>query len=147
MKHWTYAPLILGLLATAACKPDPLDAEELLKNIDQHVGKRVVVKAKFKSGARCKLEEGEWKTYCKDCQYCRGPLVIDTDLDLERTGLDDWPLVLGGTYEGKDIRCKGKLNEVKCYPFEPGRTYVVQGLIEASHPPKLIVQEYWEDEG
>lgn len=144
MKYWIHAPLLLALLAAGACKPTPIEADQLLANIDQHIGKRVVVKAKFKSGARCKQDDGEWKTYCKDCQYCRGPLVVDTEMDLKSEGLDDWPLVLGGTYDGKDIRCKGKLNEVKCFPFELGKTYVVQGLIEASHPPKLIVQDYWE---
>jgi hypothetical protein len=141
MKIWmlSIALLVPGCFGP----PDAIEAEQLLKELDSHIGQRVVVKAKFKSGARCRQDDAEWKTYCKDCQYCRGPLVIDTGLDLPKEGLDDWPLVLGGTWDGEDIRCKGPLNQVECKPFELGKTYVVQGRLEASHPPKLLVQKFW----
>ena len=136
---------LLFTLASWGCgPPNAVDVDEALKNIDQHLGQRLVIKARFKSGARCKQADGEWKTYCKDCQYCKGPLVVDTKLDLQKEGLADWPLVLAGTYEGQDIRCKGKLNEVKCYPLELGKLYIVQGRLEASHPPRLLVQKYWD---
>lgn len=120
----------------------------MLKNITAYAGKRVVLRARFKSGARCRQEVGkDWQTYCKDCQYCRGPVVVDTGLDLPSSGLDDWPMILGGTWKGKDIRCKGTLQAIECYPFELGKTYVVQGEIEAQRPPKLLVEKFWEVTG
>jgi hypothetical protein len=136
------------VLLVAACgPPSSIEADALLANLDAHIGKRVVVKARFKNGARCRQDEGDWKTYCKDCQYCRGPFVIDSALNLPKEGLDDWPLILGGTYEGRDIRCTGPINAIDCYPFTPGQTYVVQGRLEASHPPKLLVQRFWRVDG
>ena len=44
--------------ALAGCfgPPDAMEGEQLLKDIDAHIGKRVVVKAKFKSGARLVTE-------------------------------------------------------------------------------------------
>ncbi len=139
-------------LALSACKPgNAVPAEEVVRNLDKHVGKRVLMRGKFKSGARCRLEtpDGEWKTYCKNCQFCRGPLVVDTGVDLADEGIADWPLVLGGTakHKGKvvDIRCKGPLNKIECAPFELGKTYIVRGRIEKNKPPKLMVSEYWED--
>jgi hypothetical protein len=122
-----------------------MPAEEILKDLDKYAGKRVVIQGKFKSGARCHLEKvTEWQTYCTDCQYCKGPLVLDTGLPLPEEGLDDWPLILGGTYNGEDIRCKGPLNKVECKPFKEGKTYVVQGKIEVHRPPKLLVEKLWE---
>jgi hypothetical protein len=141
------APLLAALLGLAACTPSAQEADELLARLDQNMGKRVVLKARFRSGARCRVgeNEGEWKTYCKgDCQFCKGPLVVDSRVKGETVDLDDWPLTLGGTFEGKPIRCEGPLNEVKCYPFEPGKTYVVRGLLEKNHPPRLMVSEFWE---
>ncbi|MBI2375860.1 MAG: hypothetical protein HYV07_17845 [Deltaproteobacteria bacterium] len=129
--------------ALASCGPSPIPAEELVATMDQHIGKRVAILGKWKSGARCRQgEDGEWKTYCKDCQYCRGPLVLDTT----RTSSNslDWPLVLAGSWEYQEIRCKGPLNEVKCHPLKEGTTYVVQGLIEAYKPPRLILEKFAE---
>jgi hypothetical protein len=142
MKIWTLPSLAL-LLTGCFGPPDAMESGQLLKELDAHLGQRVVVKAKLKSGARCRQDDGEWKTYCKDCQYCRGPLVIDSNLDLPKEGLDDWPLVLGGTWDGEDIRCKGPLENIECKPFDVGKTYVIQGRLEAAHPPKLLVQKFW----
>lgn len=138
-------PLTLGL---AACGPPKAeDAEKVLKNIEVYAGKRIVIKARFRSGARCKQKKNEkWQTYCQDCQYCRGPVVLDTGLDLPEEGLDDWPLILGGTYKGQDVRCKGPLNAIECYPFTPGKSYIVQGKLEHQRPPKLLVEKFWEIE-
>ena len=134
-----------GLLA--GCSSEPIDAETLLANLEDHVGKRVVVRAQFRSGARCRLEtpDGEWKAYCKDCQYCRGPVVLHSPSMPEDADIDDWPLILGGTWKTRDIRCKGRLNEVECYPFEAGKTYIVRGTIENQRPRKLIVSDLWEE--
>ena len=140
-----YILVAIGL-SLAACSQKPIDAETLINELENYVGKRVTVKAKFRSGARCRLEtpDGEWKSYCKDCQYCRGPVVMDTP-SMPTTGeIDDWPIILGGTWQMQDIRCKGKLNEVECYPFEPGKTYVVFGRIENQRPRKLLVRDFWE---
>lgn len=140
--------LIISSFWLVACgPPNSISGEKFLKTIDEHMGKRVTIRAKFKSGARCSQDAKEWKTYCKDCQYCKGPLVIDTGLDLKDEGMVDWPLILGGTYDGKDIRCKGALGKIECYPFKPGKTYVVQGLMEANRPPKLLVKKFWEVNG
>jgi hypothetical protein len=136
----------LSVLAGAGCSPgDPPPVEQILLDLKSHLGKRVTFKARFKSGARCRMDdpEAEWKTYCKDCQYCRGPLVVDTQLDLKKEGLDDWPMVLGGTYEGADVRCKGPLDQVVCHPLQPGKEYVVRGLLTDQSPPKLILEKVW----
>jgi hypothetical protein len=153
--------MALCALLFASCKPPKaLEADDVLKHIQDYAGKVVVMRAKFRSGARCRQEYGEeakeeakktgkdpkWQAYCKDCQYCRGPVVIDSGLDMETQNLDDWPLILGGTWKGKDIRCKGPLNQIECYPFVPGKTYVVQGQIERQRPPKLLVERFWEVE-
>ena len=144
-----YVPMIatVALGWVAACSGEPIDAESLIANLEQHVGKRVLVRSQFRSGARCRLEtpDGEWKAYCKDCQYCRGPVVMDTPSMPKDGEVDDWPIILGGTWRGRDIRCTGKLNEVECYPFVPGKTYVVRGLIENQRPRKLLVRDYWEE--
>jgi hypothetical protein len=137
----------LTMLLASCGPPKAVEAEEVLKNIQSLAGKRVVIRAKFRSGARCRTEKepGEgWKTYCENCQYCRGPIVLDTGKPLPEEGSDDWPLILGGTYDGQDIRCKGPLNAVECHPFKEGKTYIVQGQIEAQRPPKLLVEKYWD---
>ncbi len=134
---------LLGLIACGP--PSSIPAKTVLKNLDSHLGQRLVIKTKLKSGARCKIvTEGGWKTYCgNDCQYCKGPMVIDSGVDLKEEGLNDWPMILGGTWKGKDIRCKGPLNKIECYPFELGKTYVIQGRVEKHHPPKLLVRKFW----
>lgn len=140
-------PALLAALAlSASCgPPKAIDAADVLANLDAHLGKRVVMRARFRSGARCHLESKEWTTYCKDCQYCRGPLVVDTGKELSEE-LDDWPMILGGTWEGQDIRCKGPLGKIECAPFVEGKTYVVQGEVENQRPPKLLVERFWEVE-
>src|SRR5207245_5016112 len=105
------ASLAVLLLALAACGPPASKpAEEVLKDLGSYGGKIVTIRARFRSGARCRQgDSGEWRTYCKDCQYCRGPIVLATSSTVAE-GLDDWPLILGGTWDDKDIRCKGPLN-------------------------------------
>lgn len=149
-----FGTVFMALMIAACGPPKAQDADVIMKNIHEYAGKRVVIRAKFRSGARCgqPRELGEkWKTFCgsdKDCAYCRGPVVLDTGgaLNLSEEGLDDWPMILGGTYDGQDIRCKGPLNEVECFPFKVGKTYIVQGQIEAQRPPKLLVENFWDVE-
>jgi hypothetical protein len=134
------------LLIVSCGPPSAIPIDDMLKQVDRHLGKRVVIKTKLKSGARCRQgEEGEWKTYCKDCVYCRGPLVVDAATHTS-TKVDDWAVILGGTWKYEDIRCKGPLNEVKCYPFDLSKTYIIQGVLEAQKPPKLLVEKFWEVE-
>lgn len=131
---------LASLLALGACRGEPKTAKEIIDHLDEYTGKHVRMIAKFKAGIRCKLdtEDGEWKTYCGDCQVCKGPYVVDlSDEDGE-----EWPLVLGGTYDYKDVRCKGELNAVECHPLEVGKTYVVEGLIERTNPPKLYLDDF-----
>ncbi len=136
------------LLATTACTRDAIEADEVLANLDQHLGKRLTLKGKFRSGARCKAqnEKGEFPTYCKnnDCQYCKGPVVLDTGLEAKEAGLMDWPMILGGTWKGKDIRCRGMIDNIECWPIKKGKTYVVRGRLENQKPPKLIVADIEE---
>lgn len=113
-----------------------------MRDISVYMGRTIDLRASFRSGARCHLESEEWQTYCKGCQYCKGPLVVN--LAGTSTTTDDWPMVLGGTYKYQDIRCKGPLDDVRCYPFEPGKTYVVRGFIEAYRPPRFMVQKFWD---
>lgn len=139
----------LAFLVSSCGPPKATDAEVVLANIKSHYGKRVVMRAKFRSGARChqKAEVGKWQTYCVDCQVCRGPIVVDTGKPVDETvELPDWPMILGGTYKGRDIRCKGALNAVECWPFVEGKTYIVQGELESQQPPKLLVERFWEVE-
>ncbi len=137
--------LFVSLLLLAACgAPPAVPVEELVRDLGPSYGKVITVRTRFKSGARCRQgEDGKWKTYCKDCQYCRGPLVADLPLAATASGAEDWPLIMGGTWEGQDIRCKGPLNQIECYPFELGKTYVVRGVLEHQRPPKLLVERFW----
>lgn len=142
-------PLFISSLVVfaSACTADPKPVDEVLENFDKFAGQRILLKTKLRSGARCRIgdEEGQWKTYCKgDCQYCTGPLVVDSTVKPASAGLDDWPLILGGIYDGQPIKCKGPLNEVKCGPFDLSKTYVIRGLIEKHHPPRLMVTDFWE---
>lgn len=125
-----------------ACQPAPKSAQEILENVDKHIGKRITITAKLRAGVRCKLdtEDGEWKTYCRDCQTCKGPFVVD--LGQKSNEFEDWPMILGGTWKRKPIRCEGPLNDVECYPFEPGQKYVLEGVLENSNPPKLFVDGF-----
>jgi hypothetical protein len=144
MKRFVVA---LMLSSIAACGPPKAkDADEVLAHVSDYAGKLVTIKGRFRSGARCKLEkpDGKFMAYCKECQFCRGPVVFDTNLKLPDEGLDDWPLILGGTWKGKDIRCVGPLNQIECYPFTLGKTYIVQGQIEHQRPYKLLVERFWE---
>lgn len=133
-------------MMTACGPPRSVPADEVLAHVEAYAGKRVVMKTRFRSGARCRQEspEKKWRTYCKDCQFCRGPVVVDSQLTAERAAIDDWPMILGGTWKGRDIRCTGPLNAIECYPFVPGRLYVVQGKIEHQRPPKLLVEDFWD---
>ena len=143
MKKLLLAAALLGSLIGCG-PPKALPAAEVIADLARYRGRAVDIRAKFKSGARCRQgEDGEWKTYCKDCVYCRGPLVVDLGTTTS-TAVEDWPLILGGTWEMQDIRCKGPLNEVVCYPLTPGREYVVRGVIEWVRPPKLLVEKFWE---
>lgn len=136
---------LFALLLSACGAPQGVPAAEVARDLEIYRGRAVDVRAKLKSGARCRQgEDGEWKTYCKDCVYCRGPLVVDlgTSTSTVEDALD-WPLILGGTYEYEDIRCKGPLNEVVCAPMQAGKTYVIRGVIEYQRPPKLLVEKFW----
>lgn len=146
----TTALLSIGLgLALVGCQDEAKEPREILENIDAHIGKRVTIKARLRAGIRCRLdtEDGEWQTYCRDCQVCKGPFVVDLGNAPADQEFADWPMIIGGTWKEKDIRCKGPLNEVECYPFEPGKTYVLEGLIERTKPPKLIVDGFKLVEG
>ena len=135
---------LLLLPVAAACTPHAKSTAEVLGNIEEHAGKRVVMEVELQSGARCRVGQGpdDFKTYCKDCQWCIGPLVVQSSQPTD--GELDWPMTLGGTHAGKPIRCEGPLNEVKCHPFELGKKYVIRGSIEKTTPPKLLVSEFWE---
>lgn len=140
---------ILAALALAGCISDPVDVDDVLRDFDKYAGNRVLLKTKFRSGARCRIgdEAGQWKTYCKgDCQYCSGPIVVDSNVKPKEAGLDDWPMILGGTHDDKPMRCEGLLNRVKCTPFKLGETYIVRGIIAKHAPARLIVKEFWLEE-
>ncbi|MCB9654000.1 MAG: hypothetical protein H6729_07735 [Deltaproteobacteria bacterium] len=140
---------VFGLIAAGmgvfACgAPKSIEVDEVLSHLEDHLGKQITIRSQFKSGARCRQTGETWQTYCgSDCQVCRGPLVVDSKLNLPASNLNDWPMILGGTYKGRDIRCKGPLNNVECYPFELGKPYVVRGTLERNHPPRLIVSAWW----
>ncbi len=125
-------------IGALGCAEGPLDAAKLVSELDSHLGKKVTVKAKLRTGIRCRLdtEDGRFMTYCRDCQVCKGPFVLDVP------GVEGWPVVLAGVWEGQAIQCRGKLNQVKCHPFEPGATYVIEGLLSRSNPPKLHVDDF-----
>ena len=136
----TRALALLSLCAgLTACNATPKTPKEVLDNLDSYVGSNVRIKATLKAGLRCQLdtEDGKWQTYCGDCQSCKGPFVVDMGPEGE-----EWPLVLSGTHEAKKIGCEGKLNEVECFPMEPGKTYILDGLLERGTPPKLIVERF-----
>jgi hypothetical protein len=137
--------LVIALALASCGPPKGIPVEEVLSHLEEYRGRSVPILMKLRSGARCRQgEDGEWKTYCKDCVYCRGPLVADlgtvTSTSVE---LDDWPLILGGTVDFEDIRCKGPLDKVVCAPMQAGKTYVIQGVIEFQRPPKLLVERFW----
>jgi hypothetical protein len=137
----TLTTLAFGL---GACSKTPKDAREIVADIDRYRGDHVAMKAKFFPGVRCRLEteDGEWVTYCGDCQVCKGPYVVD----VEGASDEVWPLVLAGIWERRDIRCTGPLNDIECHPFEIGETYIVEGTIDRSNPPKLFVDDFREVE-
>jgi hypothetical protein len=138
--------LLILFLGAPACTPAAKPMEEVLSHLDDYLGEKIVVRTRLRSGARCRVgkNEGDFKTYCRDCQFCKGPLVVDAPGVPEEAPIDDWPLVLGGTHEGQPIRCEGKLEDVKCHPFDLAKTYVIRGSIERTSPPKLLVSEFWE---
>ncbi len=142
MKLFVRFAVTLGL-ALVACTRQPMEAEALIANLEDHVGEYVLVRAQFQSAAECSLvtPDGEWMTYCGDCQYCRGPMVVDARSEAAQKN----PLVVVGAYDLRAVRCEGKLNEVQCRPFEPGKTYVVDGLIANERPRKLLVRKYWAE--
>lgn len=134
--------LLTALLMTACGPPQGTPVKEILSDVDFYYGKTITIRSQFVSGARCRQgDDGEWRTYCKDCQWCKGPMVVDSDGKME--GGSDWPMIMGGTWEHKDIRCKGPLNKIECHPFKPGKTYVVRGKLEKHKPPKLLVSKIW----
>lgn len=143
--RFVLSSIFAALLAAGCGPPKGIPVEEVLANLDAYRGRSVPIKMKLRSGARCRQgEDGEWRTYCKDCVYCRGPLVADVGtMTSTAVELDDWALILGGTLDFEDIRCKGPLNDVKCAPMEAGKTYVIQGVIEFQRPPKLLVERFW----
>ncbi len=149
------SPLLLlaALALVAGCKDRPVPAEEVIANLDRYLGKRVRMQAKLRSGARCRVGEtaADFKTYCKDCQFCNGPYVVDLGLPPVETTTTatvtdevpkDWPMILGGSHEYKPIRCRGPLNEIDCWPFELGKEYVLEGMLERHRPPRLMVDGF-----
>jgi hypothetical protein len=55
-------------------------------------------------------------------------------------------MVLGGTWKLRDIRCSGPLNAVDCYPLRLGVLYKIEGVLENSDPPRLLVDGFERDE-
>lgn len=146
MRSWLLVPAIAAFIG-ACGPPRAMPVEEVLNQLPRFKGKLITIRTMLRSGARCRQgEEGEWKTYCKDCVYCRGPLVVEPPGTVTSTNVLDWPMILGGTWEYKDIRCKGPLNAVECYPFQEGKTYVIRGMLEDQQPPKLLVEKFWQVE-
>mgnify|MGYP006287782211 CR=1 FL=1 len=133
------AALLFTALGLTACNQPPKSPREVLSDLDRYAGSTVKIQATLKAGIRCELdtEDGEWQTYCGDCQSCEGPYVVDLGPEGE-----EWPMVLSGTHESERIGCSGKLNEVECFPMTPGETYVIEGVLERSNPPKLIVDAF-----
>lgn len=141
--------LISFALGASACLADPKEADDVLTHLEAHYGESIVMRARLRSGARCSVadENGAFRAYCRgECRYCRGPLVVDSTLNLKEAGLGDWPMILAGSWKNRDIRCRGPLRKVICYPFEPGRVYVIRGRLEAHRPPRLLVQDFWEED-
>lgn len=134
--------LAIALVLAACGPPKGRPAAEVLADLEPHYGKTITIRATLRSGARCHQESEKWMAYCKDCQSCRGPLVVDAPgVDIEHA--DDWPMILGGTWEYKDIRCQGPLEKIECHPFTPGQTYVIRGFLERNRPPRLLVEKFW----
>jgi len=129
----------LAMIALCGCSDPPVPAEKLVEEPERYYGKKIQIRGKFRSGARCRIE-GESTTYCKDCQFCRGPLVLDARIE----GADDWPLILGGTWQFKDIRCVGPLNAIECWPIQPGKLYELTGFLERHKPLRFLVQDIKE---
>lgn len=137
-------PLWIGAaLALGACgPPSSLPVAEVLQHAERYYGKEITVRARFRPGVSCRLSSNMWQTYCGDCQYCEGPLVADVpQADLPK-GADARPLVLRGRWKKQDIRCEGPLNHVRCHPATPG-PYVIRGVLENRHPPRLLVNFIW----
>lgn len=148
--------ILLGALSlSVGCKEAPVSAQEVVDDLDRYLGKRIRMRAKLRSGARCRVGEtvADFKTYCKDCQFCNGPYVIDLGRPVVQTTTTatvadtdevpkDWPMILGGSHEYKPIRCRGPLNQVDCWPFEVGKEYVLEGLLERHRPPRLMVDGF-----
>ena len=137
--------LLASFLQFVGCRAEALSPVEVLANPELYFGKHIRIQARLRAGLRCRLEteDKKWRTYCRDCQICRGPFVVDLP-EKDRSAYPDWPMVLGGTYNQRDIRCKGPLNKVECYPFEPGHTYILEGLFIRTQPPKLFIDNFQE---
>ena len=70
--------LLTALLMTACGPPQGTPVKEILSDVDFYYGKTITIRSQFVSGARCRQgDDGEWHTYCKDCQWCKGPMVVD----------------------------------------------------------------------
>ncbi|MBX2813813.1 MAG: hypothetical protein KTR25_18490 [Myxococcales bacterium] len=143
--------LMLGIafFTLSGCEQTPLSPEQLMLNLSQYYGKTVSVQAKLSSRLRCRLETatGEWMTYCGECQICRGPWVImaDANTRVDETSTESNPyMLISGSWKGRPAQCEGPLNRIKCYPFEEGQTYVINGLLERATPPRLYIKGFRE---
>jgi len=142
----TMAAAAALMLSGTACTPAAKPVEVVLDDLNAYLGEKVVVETRLKSGARCRVGKtvADFKTYCRDCQFCKGPLVVDAPGVDDEAPVEDWPLILGGTHDGQPIRCEGRLGEVECHPFDLDEAYVIRGSIERTQPPKLLVSEFWK---
>ena len=50
---------IATAIAATSCTPEGMDADAVLAELDRYAGQRVTISGRFKSGARCRPEEGE----------------------------------------------------------------------------------------
>jgi hypothetical protein len=142
MKRWLpRIAIVLGTLA-ACGPPTAVPVETVIDALPSYLGKRLTVRATLRSGARCRQGlDGVWQTYCKDCQYCRGPVVVNGTVN--STKAEDWPMILGGTFDNQPIQCEGPLHRIQCHPFVPGKPYILRGRLEHHTPPRLMVREFW----
>lgn len=134
-------PLLTLLVACGPPSSQPV--EEVLKDLDAYYGREITIRARFKAGVRCRINSGVWQTYCGDCQYCEGPLVVDVPEAALPADANAQPMVLRGRWKKQDIACAGPLNHVRCYPIKVGAPYVVRGVLERRDPPRLVVSFLW----
>jgi hypothetical protein len=124
--------LLIILLLLSGCV-QVLTVGDVLERKDEFLNRKVLVSGKADASKPiCTLRACMPENPC--CNSCSGNLVLK----------DGGELLIRGSYNGKEIGCRGDECNLTCFPLERGRTYRVYGTLEEEDGKIYLIIESFD---